>query len=215
LFHILLLHRQHDILIKKGAEADIYLTLWYGNKAVSKIRTAKPYRHRSLDYEIRKTRTIHEANIMSMSKLAGVRTPFIYFVDPIGAQIIMEFIDGENVKDIITPRLSRQLGTYTALLHINNIIHNDLTTSNFIRFKNGQLVLLDFGLSYYSERLEDRAVDIRLIKEVFYSLHVSIFDGAFKNFLKGYSMLIGERKTRTILEKVSEIEQRGRYARLS
>jgi TP53 regulating kinase-like protein len=209
------LHRHCDILIKKGAEADIYLTSWYGNKAVSKIRTVKPYRHKSLDCEIRKTRTIHEANIMSMSKLAGVRTPFIYFVDPIGAQIIMEFIDGENVKDIITPCLSAQLGRYTALLHINNIIHNDLTTSNFIRFKKKQLVLLDFGLSYYSERLEDKAVDIRLIKEVFYSLHFSISDRAFKNFLNGYSMVVGEKKTGMILEKVLEIEQRGRYARLT
>ena len=49
------------------------------------------------------------------------------------------------------------------LLHTHCIIHNDLTTSNFI-VDNGELVLLDFGLSYYSARIENQAVDIRSIK---------------------------------------------------
>ena len=36
----------------------------------------------------------------------------------------------------------------------------NLTTSNFIKRKH-DLYLIDFGLSFYSERIEDMATDIR------------------------------------------------------
>lgn len=203
-------HRK--ILIKKGAEADIYLTGWYGKKVISKIRTSKPYRHKSLDNKIRKYRTIHEAKMISAAKIAGIPSPFIYFIDPLHAEIIMEFVEGNNVKEVITPQLCSEIGMYTALLHSNNIIHGDLTTSNFISGK--RLVLLDYGLSYYSTRMEDRAVDIRLIKEAFSSAHVSIYKDAYNNFIKGYSTIASKNRTHKVLENVSEIEQRGRYARV-
>jgi TP53 regulating kinase and related kinases len=199
-------------LIKKGAEADIYLTGWYGKKVISKIRISKPYRHKSLDNKIRKHRTIHEAKMISAAKVAGIVSPFVYFVDPLQAEIIMEFIEGNNVKQVITPQLCSKIGIYTALLHANNIIHGDLTTSNFISGK--RLVLLDFGLSYYSTRVEDRAVDIRLIKQVFSSAHISISEDAYNSFMKGYSTIASKSRTNKVLENVSEIEQRGRYARV-
>jgi TP53 regulating kinase and related kinases len=199
-------------LIKKGAEADIYLTGWYGKRVISKIRISKPYRHKSLDNKIRKYRTIHEAKMISAAKVAGIASPFIYFVDPLQAEIIMEFVEGNNVKQVITPQLCSKIGIYTALLHANNIIHGDLTTSNFINGK--RLVLLDFGLSYYSTRVEDRAVDIRLIKQVFSSAHESIYEDAYNNFMKGYSTIASKSRTNKVLENVSEIEQRGRYARV-
>jgi Kae1-associated kinase Bud32 len=142
-------------VLSKGAEADIYRTRWFGNDAVSKIRVKKPYRQKSLDNEIRRNRTLREATMLSNAKETGVRTPFIYFVDPVSAEIVMEFIEGINVKEKMDENLALQMGRYAGLLHINNLIHNDLTTSNFINSKNNQLVLLDFGLSFFSERLED------------------------------------------------------------
>jgi TP53 regulating kinase and related kinases len=204
-------HRK--ILIKKGAEADIYITGWYGKKAISKIRTPKPYRNKSLDNKIRKHRTIHEAKMISAAKVAGITSPFIYFIDPLHAEIIMEFVEGNNVKEVITPQLCSKIGMYTALLHANNIIHGDLTTSNFISGK--MLVLLDYGLSYYSTRMEDRAVDIRLIKEVLSSAHVSIYEDAYNSFIKGYSTIASKDRTHMVLNNVSDIEQRGRYARVT
>ena len=137
-----------NILIKKGAEADIYLINWYGKKAISKIRVSKFYRHKFLDNEIRMHRTIHEATMISTAKKTGIISPFIYFVDPLHAEIIMEFIEGTNVKEVVTSELCFEIGRYAGLLHENNIIHGDLTTSNFILSK--KLVLVDFGLSYYS-----------------------------------------------------------------
>ena len=207
----ILLLQHTDILVKKGAEADIYRTNWYGHKAILKARIPKPYRHRFLDDEIRRGRTVHEANIISAAKVAGVESPFIYFVDPLRAEIIMEFIEGTNVKEIVTSQLCSEIGRYAALLHDNNIIHGDLTTSNFILSK--KIVLVDFGLSYYSSRLEDKAVDIRLIKQVFSSAHKLICEDAYKCFINGYAQIAGKAKTEKVLEKVTEIEQRGRYAR--
>jgi TP53 regulating kinase-like protein len=72
-------------------------------------------------------------------------------------------------------------------------------------------VVLDFGLSYYSQRREDRAVDIRLIKEIFSSAHVSYYKEVYEGFLRGYSEVCGEYETQKILKNVSEIERRGRY----
>lgn len=199
-------------LVKRGAEADIYLVEWAGKKAVSKVRTPKPYRHQELDATIRKHRTIHEASFMSAAKAAGVMSPFVHFVDPVGAEIIMEFVEGDNVRDALTPDLCYEMGRYAALLHASNIIHGDLTTSNFIA--NKKLVLLDFGLSYYSERTEDMATDIRLIKEVFTSAHIAV-KKAFPHFVQGYASVAGNKRTDKMLENVKEIEQRGRYARVT
>lgn len=199
-------------LAKKGAEADIYLVDWRGKPAVAKVRSVKPYRHRALDSSIRKQRTVHEANFMSAAKVAGVPTPFVYFVDPEKAEIVMERVNGRPAKDVLDKKLCREMGRYAALLHGANIVHGDLTTSNFIA--NKKLVLLDFGLSYYSERTEDMAVDVRLIKEVFTSAHIST-KGAFASFVKGYESVAGRKRTARILANVREIEQRGRYARLT
>lgn len=199
-------------LAKKGAEADIYIIEWAGEKAVSKVRSPKPYRHEALDATIRKHRTIHEASFMSAAKTAGVKSPFVHFVDPERAEIIMEFVEGENVRDAISPDLCHEIGRYAAMLHTSSIIHGDLTTSNFITGK--KLVLLDFGLSYYSERMEDMAIDIRLIKEIFTSAHIAV-KKAFPRFMEGYASVAGEKKACRMLDNVREIEQRGRYARVT
>ena len=199
-------------LVKRGAEADIYVTEWHGKKAVSKVRSPKPYRHEALDSAVRKQRTVHEANFVSAAKVAGVSTPFVHFVDPEKAEILMEFVQGKQAKDVLDAKLCRQIGRYAALLHDANIMHGDLTTSNFI-IDGNRLVLLDFGLSYYSERMEDMAVDVRLIKEVFTSAHVEL-EGALSAFVRGYESVAGKKKTAKILANVKEIEQRGRYARV-
>jgi TP53 regulating kinase and related kinases len=200
------------LLIKRGAEADIYIVEWNSKKAVSKVRSPKSYRHPDLDAAIRKYRTIHEASFMSAAKSAGVMTPFVYFVDPVKAEIIMEFIEGQNVRDALTPDICYKIGRCAALLHASNIIHGDLTTSNFVM--NKRLVLLDFGLSYYSERTEDMATDIRLIKEVFTSAHIAVRK-AFPCFVEGYASVVGTKKIDKTLENVRKIEQRGRYARMT
>jgi TP53 regulating kinase-like protein len=199
------------LLIKKGAEANIYVSKWYGKEAIVKVRVAKPYRHTSMDAQIRRRRTVNEAHMLSVAKIAGVPCPFVYFMDPLRCEIVMEFIAGQNAKEIMNADLSLHMGKYAGLLHSKNIVHGDLTTSNFI--VSNKLVLLDFGLSFYSHRIEDKAVDVRLIKEVFSSAHYSNYPSLFENFLTGYLDIMDDKPAKKILETVSDIERRGRYAR--
>jgi len=124
----------------------------------------------------------------------------------------MEYIDGENVKDILSKEIGFEMGKYVSILHNNNIIHGDLTTSNFIKYKH-DLYLIDFGLSFYSERIEDMATDIRIIKEIFSSAHIHIFDETYQCFLEGYAGSTISNFKR-ILKVVKDIEARGRYARV-
>lgn len=203
------------MLLKKGAEADIYMTEWYGRKAVSKIRKPKRYRNKILDTEIRRKRTLHEAQMISAAKKAGVATPLIHFVDQKRTEIIMQHIEGQLVRDVLHRKinLSRLIGVYAARLHGKDIMHGDLTTSNFI-LHNNKLVLIDFGLSFYSDRIEDRATDVRLIKEIMSSAHAQVFNKAFDLFSKGYASVLGQQLASKIFAKVREIERRGRYARV-
>jgi TP53 regulating kinase and related kinases len=202
----------HYRIIKRGAEADVYLIPWYKTMAISKLRSPKKYRNITLDNLIRGRRTIHEATMLNDVKTTGIKTPFIYFLDPKRAEIIMEYIDGENVKNILSPEIGFEMGKYVSILHNKNIIHGDLTTSNFIKRKD-DLYLIDFGLSFYSQRIEDMATDIRIIKEILSSAHIQIFYDTYKGFLKGYELTTNNNFSR-ILKVVKDIEARGRYARV-
>ena len=201
-------------LIKKGAEADIYQTKWENSKAILKIRKSKNYRNPLLDKKIRKQRTIKESQIISEVKLAGIPAPLIYFVNLEKSLIIMQEIPGKPVHDLSNSKiisLSKNIGKLVGTMHKNGIMHGDLTTSNFIFFKN-TLYVIDFGLSQNTIKPEDFAVDLRLIKEILNSAHAKIMKQAWKNFLQGYKSIIGNAKYVKIAKLVSDIESRGRYA---
>jgi TP53 regulating kinase and related kinases len=200
------------ILLKKGAESELYLIDWHDALAISKIRIAKAYRNPFIDIPLRKRRTIHEANILSQVKFFGINTPFIYFLDMNNFEIIMEYIEGKTIKDFFSSDLCINLGEIVGTLHCNNIIHGDITTSNFIISSNGAIFVIDFGLSFFSERYEDKAADIRLFKEILTSFHVDDFDISFKNFYDGYKKICGNMTSR-VFKTVGEIEKRGRYSR--
>jgi len=201
-------------LIKKGAEADIYLTKWDNSKAILKIRKTKNYRNPILDANLRKQRTIKESQILSKVKSYGIPTPLVYFVNLKKSSIIMQQIPGKPIHDLPDSKiisLSKQIGNLVGLMHKNGIMHGDLTTSNFILFKN-KVYVIDFGLSQKTIKPEDQAVDLRLIKEILNSAHATIAYRAWKNFLVGYKSVVGTSKYLKITNLVSEIESRGRYA---
>jgi Kae1-associated kinase Bud32 len=72
--------------------------------------------------------------------------------------------------------------------------------------------VIDFGLTFYSQRIEDKAVDIHLLKQVIKSAHPKYFEQIFEKVLSGYSSTY--HMSNKILENVKEIERRGRYATL-
>jgi TP53 regulating kinase-like protein len=201
-------------LVKKGAEADIYTSVWNNSKTIMKIRKAKNYRNPILDKNLRKQRTIRESQTLMEVKSFGIPAPLVYFVNLKDSSIIMQRVPGKPIHDLSNSKiisLSRQMGNHVGLLHKNGIMHGDLTTSNFILFQD-KVYVIDFGLSQKTIKPEDHAVDLRLIKEILNSAHASIMEKSWKNFLSGYRNVVGPSKYAKIIKLVSEIESRGRYA---
>jgi len=206
------------MLIKKGAEANLYLEDWHGRKVIMKRRLAKAYRIPELDREIRAQRTVHEPQIIHRAKEAGVPTPIILMVDPSEATIVMEFVEGRQVKQILRDlssgertKLCCMIGELIGRLHKNGIIHGDLTTSNMILTPQGKVVFVDFGLSEQTTELESRGVDIHLMKRALQSAHYNQVKECFNAIMSGYEKVVGKEMTSEVLGKVKEIERRGRY----
>ena len=186
------------------------------SKAIIKIRKIKPYRNPSLDYKIRKQRTIKESQMLSTVKSFGIYAPLVYFVNLEKTSIVMQEIPGKPVHDLPESKiieLSHDIGKIVGTLHKNGIMHGDLTTSNFILSQN-KIFVIDFGLSQNSIKPEDHAVDLRLIKEILNSAHAKIMISAWKNFLNGYKSVVGREYYAQITKLVLEIESRGRYAQV-
>ena len=201
-------------LLKKGAEGDIFLTSWNKQKAILKARKKKDYRNPTLDQRIRKQRTIRECEIISEVKSFGVSTPLIYNMDTKNCTIIMQYIVGTLVNDLSESKLIKsciEIGKIVGTMHKNGIMHGDLTTSNFIVSKE-KIFVLDFGLANKTNKPEDHAVDLRLLKEILNSAHAKIMNKAWSNFLKGYKSVVGPSRFSKVTNLVKIIESRGRYA---
>ena len=161
-------------LISIGAEAKIYLD----NDVIIKKRLSKNYRLKDVDDKLRKFRTRREAKILEKlpSEILG---PKLISVDDKNMEIKMTYVRGQKVRDILENNIDicKEIGEKLALMHNSKIIHGDLTTSNMIYDK--QLFFIDFGLSYFSQKIEDKAVDLHLLRQALESKHYKIYDKAF------------------------------------
>ncbi|MCM2324860.1 MAG: Kae1-associated serine/threonine protein kinase [Candidatus Woesearchaeota archaeon] len=189
------------MLIAKGAEAEVHKE----GMSIVKKRIRKSYRHPRLDDFLRKTRTRREARLLE--KLS-IPAPKLMRLDEKSYEITMTLIVGEKVRDVLDKDIGicEEIGENVALMHNQGIIHGDLTTSNMIYDK--RLYLIDFGLSFYSDKFEDKAVDLHLLKQALYSKHCKVAKKAFSLVMKGY-----EHKSVTyqkIKQKLAVVEGRGR-----
>jgi TP53 regulating kinase-like protein len=205
-------------LLKKGAEASLFLAEWHGLKAVIKVRVPKLYRPSALDKQIRSYRTAHESQLMHEAKAAGVPTPLIYMVNMPEASIVMEYIEGQQIKLLLNDvekerrrNLCAKIGESVAHLHKLGLIHGDLTTSNMIRAEDGRIYFVDFGLGEKSAELEAKGVDLHLLKRALQSTHFRHWEECFQAVLGGYTSVLGAETAEKVCEKICEIERRGRY----
>ncbi|MEK6808783.1 MAG: KEOPS complex kinase/ATPase Bud32, partial [Nanoarchaeota archaeon] len=124
----------------------------------------------------------------------------------------IEFINGDELKKVLEKsgdylNLSEEIGRKVAILHSNSIIHSDLTTSNMILKK--EIYFIDFGLSFFSHKIEDMAVDLHLLNEALKSKHYKIWEECFRYILQGYKK---ESKRYTeVINRIHAVEKRGRY----
>jgi TP53 regulating kinase-like protein len=204
-------------LIRRGAEADILLGRWLDYPAVFKVRTRRLYMQEELDDRMRTARTLHEAELLGAAKSMGVASPLVFYVDPKAYTIVMQYLEGPRLKELLAgdhPRidLCSVMGAFLARLHSHGVVHGDPTTSNFI-LSEGRMAVIDFGLSHRSVAIEDLAVDLHLVKEVFQSAHSPVNRGATEAFKGGYFGERGSAVAEQIWERAADMERRGRYAR--
>lgn len=201
------------MLLKRGAEAEIHLTEFLGREAIAKLRVPKTYRNKSIDDVLRKNRTKSEARLMSEVKKYGVSTPVIYDVSVDECMIVMQYINGERIKDILNSvsekkrkKICYMIGESVGKMHTNNVIHGDLTTSNMILL-NDKIFFIDFGLGEKNSEIEAKGVDLHVMMEGFEGAHSEV--DAFGYVLDSYKSY---DKKGMAVKRMHEISERGRYA---
>ncbi len=155
---------------------------------------------------------------MHEAKAAGVPTPLIYMVNVPEASIIMEFVEGQQIKQLLAKvkedkrrQLCVAIGESIGKLHCHGLIHGDLTTSNMILTPEGKIFFVDFGLGEKNIELEAQGVDLHLMKRALQSTHYLFWEECFKNVMSAYSCILGDEAAEKVYEKIKEIERRGRY----
>jgi Kae1-associated kinase Bud32 len=177
---------------------------------VIKRRIVKGYRIPVLDEKLRKQRTRSEAKILEKaSKIINV--PKVFGVNEGKTEIVMQFIKGKKLSDHLDNlknknKIAEQIGYEITKLHDNNLIHGDLTTSNMI-LSEDKVFLIDFGLGFHSQRFEDKAVDLHLLRQALEAKHFKNWKSLFDSVLNGYN----PKEKINILKQLEKVESRGRY----
>ncbi|KAG0418022.1 EKC/KEOPS complex subunit BUD32, partial [Dictyocoela roeselum] len=199
--------------------------LFIFRNCIIKERITKGYRLRELDDKISTSRTKNELrmyktlrNIVNVPKIFEGKIEGL--ADDINWKktIVMEKIDGVVVKDIVEKNkcVLKEVGNVVRKMHDCDVIHGDLTTSNFI-FANdnhdpddvrdsktvfeNKIFVIDFGLSFKSSKVEDKAVDLYVLAKAIVCAHG---DEYVDCFYEGY----GDDKR--VLERLKQVRNRGR-----
>ena len=196
-------------LIAQGAEARII----HHEETILKERFPKTYRHPEIDTSLRKFRTRREAKVLDKLKEINFPAPLLIEVNDKDMHIYMSHIPGEKLRDVLTEtnkeKMSKEIGKRVADLHKNGIIHGDLTTSNMIF--NNEIHFIDFGLSQFSIKAEDKAVDLHLLYKALQSKHHEIAEECFDIILNVYQENYEEAKP--VLTRLQAVQKRGRNKR--
>tara|TARA_Y100000310_G_scaffold324031_1_gene385345 strand:- start:19187 stop:19786 length:600 start_codon:yes stop_codon:yes gene_type:complete len=194
--------------IAQGAEAIITKD----SEMIIKERFSKAYRLPHLDESLRKFRTRREAKVLGKLNDLNFPAPKVKEFSDQRMSIVMDFVPGEKLKDVLMQSsnfsdFAEQIGQNLAKLHRENIVHGDLTTSNMIVHKEtGNLHFIDFGLSSFSERLEDKAVDLFLLDRSLEATHFEHYPEIFAKVIEGYDY----PGCKEVLQRLEAVKKRGR-----
>ena len=207
-------------------------------KYVIKYRPSKPYRHPKVDSSITKSRTVGEVKFMYKLNKLNINSPRIILADYNNGIIWMEYIgyslpNGDvssfknwlwylerNNQDCTSESVEKmcfKVGQLIGKLHLHEMIHGDLTSSNIL-LNDDEPVLIDFGLSSYSGLAEDRAVDLYVLERAITRTH-SVYAKEYNQWLlQGYEDVHkhkefgkqGQKKLVEVLKKLDDVRLRGR-----
>lgn len=220
-------------VIKQGAEAKLIIDSFKGQRCLIKERFPKKYRHPELDAHLTKERMRAESKAISRCQTAGVNVPKILHMDLHSQRIYMEYFDRsvtakEYINDTVSKcdvdaererrltDLATEIGNVIGTMHANHIIHGDLTTSNMLlnpKHNDGtideyNLIMIDFGLSSYSQSSEQKGVDLYVLERALLSTH-SVVPTLFATILAAYEAK-QPKNCKEIISKFEEVRARGR-----
>ncbi len=196
--------------IAQGAEAVLFRD---GNRVI-KERLSKGYRIPEIDDALRKFRTRREAKILQRLDEVKFPAPHLQEFSDKRMSITMDFLPGEKLRDVLEKGdeyqgLAKELGMKVGKLHAQNIIHGDLTTSNMlVAPETRELSFIDFGLSVFSDKVEDKAVDLFLLDRALESKHYQLYPEIFETVLEGYYEAYPD--ARIVMDRFNAVMKRGR-----
>lgn len=199
---------------------------------VLKYRPSKRYRHPQLDKTITKQRTRGEAKVMEKLYSNGFNVPKLLYVDQAKGSIWMTYLgytlengdpsslknwlweqehesgyDNNVVKDVLIA-----VGEFIGKMHLDGVVHGDLTTSNIVVMKNRSVGLIDFGLASQKAPVEDKAVDLYVLERALLSTHSSHAEEYGKWLIEGYNLAhsLSPIEGTSVERRLQEVRQRGR-----
>ncbi len=198
-------------IIARGAEA----VITHADGKVVKHRVSKGYRHPTIDKQLRSFRTRREAKVLEKLQHANIPAPRLLKLQDDEGIIEMTYLKGKKLRDVLHERHTHYaagIGKLIAHLHAQHIIHSDLTTSNML-VVDGELHIIDFGLSFFSEKPEDKATDLKLLHRALESKHHEIAGACYELALKAYAETYPGAEA--VLARLEDVQLRGRNKRKS
>ncbi|MEC8339293.1 MAG: KEOPS complex kinase/ATPase Bud32 [Nanoarchaeota archaeon] len=186
-----------------GAESEIIII---DNKTLRKIRLGKKYRHELLDIKLRRSRTKREYKILEKLHEKNVNIPKPYNINLKETYIDFEYLKGDVLKKVLDKEKLIEAFKQICLLHKQEIVHGDLTTLNML-YANNKVYLIDFGLSGFSDNVEERGVDLNLFFTCIKNEHPN-FHYLKEDLLQIYKKELKEGEE--VIKRLEEIELRGR-----
>ncbi len=189
--------------VSEGAESVIYAAEFLGIRCVLKRRAPKRYRIKEIDEALRYQRTRNEARITGIAANAGCGSPRVVLVGRY--DIVMTSIKGTMLNDMLDSAgsaLMGSIGRRLAALHNSGVTHGDFTPANIIIGNDKNPHLIDFGLSEITNSIEERALDLLLMKR-------SVSAAQYSAIAKEYSKSVKDWES--VSGRLGEIEKRGRY----
>lgn len=204
-------------LLIKGSESFIYNSTFLDDNTLLKERRLKKYRNFLLDLQLRQQRLRIEARMIKSALKSSILVPAIYTIDISSFSIQIEEILGTNLGILLfNPDFQKNRTDYKILfsefgeivrkLHDIDIIHGDLTPYNLILDTQNKIHIIDFGLSYFSSEIKDKAMDLFILFGSF-----KIFphnEDLFDMFLDGYKNV---HEYGAIIEIFYRLTNKGRY----
>jgi len=204
-------------LLTLGAESAIYIVEHFGRTLALKCRPIKPYLHNEIDKLLRTSRTSRECKMLTFVRTLGVPTPAVHSVDISNHLILMDFIEGQQFKQLVGVSskeriitLCHEFGRLLGTMHASDVVHGDPTTSNAVVDTQSKMWLVDFGLAEKNATIEMKGVDMHLLRRAFETTHWALQETMLESTMKGYIEISGD-DAEAVLSRADEIRERGRY----